>query len=247
MKTTRAVFGIRAITTSILGRAFGSTNLLLLLWTLPSVAQAQFTYTTNQGTITMTGYTGKGGAVAIPATINGFPVNSIGICAFQGCTNITSITIPNSVLSIGELAFTACWGLTNVTIPASVAGIESGPFAGCVNLLGITVDAASTSYASVNGVLFDKSQTTLIQYPAGKAGSYSIPGSVGSVGGWAFDGGPDQRLFHGKRSVHRFESLLSSQRCNRLLPAGHDRLGRDVRRLPDRPMESAKRVQLHDQ
>ena len=78
---------------------------LLLLLTLPAAVQAQFTYTTNNGTITITGYTGPGGAVTIPSTINGLPVTSIGDWAFGDCTSLTSVTIPNSVTSIGTDAF----------------------------------------------------------------------------------------------------------------------------------------------
>lgn len=52
--------------------------LLLLLLTLPAVVEAQFDYTINEGTITITGYTGSGGAVAIPGTINGLPVTESG-------------------------------------------------------------------------------------------------------------------------------------------------------------------------
>ena len=55
---------------------------LLLLLALPAAVQAQFTYTTNNGAITITGYTGPGGAVTIPSTINGLPVTSIGDQAF---------------------------------------------------------------------------------------------------------------------------------------------------------------------
>ena len=57
-----------------------------------------FTYTTNGGTITITGYTGPGGAVAIPENITGLPVTSIGIWAFAQCDDLTSVTIPNSVV-----------------------------------------------------------------------------------------------------------------------------------------------------
>ena len=51
---------------------------LLLLLTLPAAVQAQYNYMTNNGTITITGYTGSSGAVTIPSTINGLPVTSIG-------------------------------------------------------------------------------------------------------------------------------------------------------------------------
>jgi hypothetical protein len=51
---------------------------LLLLFALPAVVQAQFNYTTNNGTITITGYTGPGGDVTIPSATNGLPVTSIG-------------------------------------------------------------------------------------------------------------------------------------------------------------------------
>ena len=58
---------------------------LLLLLALPA-ARAQFTYTTNNGAITITGYTGPGGDVIIPSMTNGLPVTSIGTAAFSACT-----------------------------------------------------------------------------------------------------------------------------------------------------------------
>ena len=79
----------------------------VLLLTLPAVVQAQFNYTTDNGTITITGYTGPGGAIVIPDTINGLPVTSIGVGAFAS-TSLTSVTIPNSVTSIGLDAFSSC-------------------------------------------------------------------------------------------------------------------------------------------
>jgi len=56
---------------------YGCLALLALLFTLPVQAD-DYTYTTNNGAITITGYTGPGGALAIPDTINGYPVTSIG-------------------------------------------------------------------------------------------------------------------------------------------------------------------------
>src|SRR5206468_563411 len=72
---------------------------LVFLLTLPAVVQAQYTYTTNNGTITITEYTGPGGAVTIPGTINGLPVTDIGDAAFAYST-VTSVTIPNSITNI---------------------------------------------------------------------------------------------------------------------------------------------------
>jgi len=170
-----------------------------------------YTYTTNNGTITITKYTGPGGAVAIPSTVNGLPVTSIGTNAFYYCANLTSVTIPNSVTSIGDDAFRLCLNLTSamipgsvtsigegafcectslnsVTIPSSVSSIGVGAFRSCLNLTTITVDALNAFYTSVAGVLLNKSQTTLIQYPASKVGtSYTIANSVTSIGDCAFE------------------------------------------------------------
>ena len=110
--------------------------------------------------------------------------------AFYGCTSLTSVTIPNSVTSIGDWAFYRCTSLTSVTIPNSVTSIGDWAFYSCTSLTAITVDALNSVYSSVAGVLFNKSQTTLIQCPGGKAGSYTIPNSVTSIGDYAFNSAP---------------------------------------------------------
>jgi hypothetical protein len=89
---------------------------LLCAAMLPAVVQAQLTFTTNNGAITITGYTGSSGTVVIPGATNGHPVVSIGPNAFNGCTNLTNVTIPNSVTNIGDYAFYQCTNLTNATL-----------------------------------------------------------------------------------------------------------------------------------
>jgi len=110
---------------------------LLWLLTLPAVAQAQFTFTTNSGAITITGYTGSGGAVIIPSTTNGLAVTSIGDSAFQSCASLTSVTIPNGVTRVGNLAFFSCANLTQVAIPGSVTSLGNFAFESCLLLTGV--------------------------------------------------------------------------------------------------------------
>ena len=88
--------------------------------------------------------------------------------------------------SIGDYAFNYCSGLTSIEIPNSVTSIGNYAFSLCGLLTEINVDENNTVYSSIDGVLFNKSQTELIQYPEGKQGSYTIPNSVTSIGDWAF-------------------------------------------------------------
>src|SRR5512146_191285 len=83
-----------------------------VLWALPLLAmpvvvQAQFSCTTNNGTITIAKYTGPGGEVTIPDTITGLPVTTIGTRAFLSATNVTSVTMGTSVTNIEKEAFFA--------------------------------------------------------------------------------------------------------------------------------------------
>ena len=183
---------------------------LLCAALLPAAVQAQFNFSTNNGVLTITGYNGSFGSgnVVIPSAANGYPVTSIGDYAFRA-TYLTSITIPNSVTNIGSSAFDACTSLTNVTIgnsvtnigssafdgcsklasvtiPGSVTNIGNSAFSVCANLVAITVNASNSFYSSTNGVLFNKTKTTLVQYPNGLGGSYPIPKSVTSIGVGAF-------------------------------------------------------------
>ena len=146
----------------------------------------QFTYITNNGTITITGFTGPGGDVTIPDTINGYPVTSIGNLAFAYCTNLTGVTIGDSVTSIGDYAFYSCTSLTSVTIGNGVTSIGDGAFLYCSSLTAITVAALNPAYSSADGILFDKNQTLLIQCPGGEAGIVVIPNGVTSIGDEAF-------------------------------------------------------------
>jgi hypothetical protein len=110
--------------------------------------------------------------------------NSIGKDAFTNCFRLSKITIPSSVTSIGELAFCNCWGLSNIVIPPSVTSIGARAFTGCNAL--IDVDADNSIYSSVDGVLFNKTQTKLLHFPVSKGGDYIVPSSVTTIGTYSF-------------------------------------------------------------
>ncbi len=163
--------------------------LLLLLTALPAVAPAQPIYTTNSdGSLNVSGYSGSAGTVVIPNTTNGLAVTSIGDAAFFEDTSLTNVTIGTNVVSIEGQAFSYS-GLVAVSLAASVTNLAFDALFDCDSLAAITVNTNNPVYSSMAGVLFDKSQTTLIQYPSGSASSsYAMPNSVTNIGMEAFDG-----------------------------------------------------------
>ena len=112
---------------------------------------------------------------------------AIGEFAFSFCTNLASITIPDSVTEIGDDAFYQCTSLTSVTIPNSVTKIGREAFCNCTSLTNIDVTEGNSKYCSVDGVLYSKDKSRLVAYPIGKGGTkFSIPDSVTEIGDSAF-------------------------------------------------------------
>ena len=107
--------------------------------------------------------------------------------AFNGCYNLTTVTIPNGLTSIEERAFTYCSYLSSLAIPASVTNIAEGAIFGCWYFEGCTVAPENNHYKSVNGVLFNHDQTTLLVYPKNHGVTeYVIPAGVKRIGELAF-------------------------------------------------------------
>ena len=131
-----------------------------------------------------------GGNSYIPKTLKTVVITGgIGSGAFSGCSGLTSITISNSVTSIGSSAFAGCSGLTSITIPNSVTTIGDYAFYGCSGLMNITVDKNNSNYQSIDGNLYSKDGTVLLQYAIGKTEtSFTIPNSVTSISDGAFSG-----------------------------------------------------------
>ena len=122
------------------------------------------------------------GSVSIPQEVyydgKNYPVTAIGSQAFEACSKLTSITIPNSVTSIGNYAFQNCNGLTSITIPNSVTSIGGMAFYGCSGLTSVTIP---NSVTSIGNSAFERYSGLT---------SVTIPNSVTSIGSCAFDDTP---------------------------------------------------------
>ena len=111
--------------------------LLMLFGALPATVFAAgqtnpldyLTYEIADGEVTITDCdTSISGELTIPETIEGYPVTGIGEWAFENCTDLTNVKIPDSVISIGYEAFKDCTGLTNITIGKGVTSIGGCAF-----------------------------------------------------------------------------------------------------------------------
>ncbi len=140
-------------------------------WTSPTwngyhcVVYDDYTYTVDgSGKATITGYEGPGEDLVIPGTLDGHTVAGIATGAFENETDLTSVSIPDSVIGIG-----------------------SNAFAGCANLASFSVGASNPNYSSTDGVLFNKYGVSLVRYPYGKTdASYDVPDGVEDISAYSF-------------------------------------------------------------
>jgi hypothetical protein len=113
-------------------------------------------------------------------------VTNIGVQSFYNCVSLASVSIPPGLISLGKEAFNFCIGLSSLTLSSSVTNIGDLAFDSCRSLNAITVDQLNPAYSSLAGVLFDKTQSALIQCPGAKTGTYAVPNGVTTVAASAF-------------------------------------------------------------
>ena len=141
---------------------------------------------TNEGTAAICGYTGERTQITIPSIIEGYSVTSIEQSAFENCSLLTSIVIPNSIKRIDENAFKNCYSLTSIEIPNSVEYIGSCAFELCSEISSIIVDKENKVYDSrenCNAIIMTEQNVLIVGCM-----NTIIPTSVTVIGPYAFRG-----------------------------------------------------------
>ena len=109
--------------------------------------------------------------------------------AFNHCKSLKDIKVSSELSSINTGAFKWCAALTVVDVPKKVTFISDNAFEGCTSLNSFIVDKENDYYCSIDGVLYNKSVTKLIKFPAGKQlKAFTIPDTVCEIGNEAFAG-----------------------------------------------------------
>lgn len=95
--------------------------------------------------------------------------------AFAFCVALTTVTFPGTLITIGLKAFFNCTSLGDVNIPSLVQDYGDGAFANCISMTSIGVDTNNQYFKSVDGVVYFKNLTTLVECPSGRAGDFVVP------------------------------------------------------------------------
>ena len=144
------------------------------------------TYVKVSGGVTNMGVATFSGCENLETVVLGDGIKKISNSLFKGCASLSDINIPASVTEIDESAFEGCASLTSIDIPANVTNIVEYAFYGCKNLASIKVDDKNTTYSSVDGVLYNKEKTILIQVPGKIQGKFTILFGVTNIASGAF-------------------------------------------------------------
>lgn len=143
-----------------------------------------------EGTVAVTGYTGEETEVTVPSQVEyeGITYNVVAANGtFEGNETVESIVFPETVRLVDEYALDGCSALKAVVFPGTIEVISGVMFNGCSSLISVEV-AGGDRYVSSDGVVYSYDMTELVYFPAGVAGTFTVPDTVESIGRAAFSG-----------------------------------------------------------
>lgn len=206
---------------------------ILVVFCCTSVAMAKtygdYEYEVKNGTVTITGYNGKSTATSIPAEIEGLPVTTIGEKAFSKAEHtLERVNIPDSIVSIQDCAFDQCSRIKEMKIPDSVMEVLGNPFRYCFNIQ-FNISSDHPALAVMEGVLFSKADRRLVCYPQWKGlTEYSIPQGIEIISKNAFYDNNDLTMVYIPDSVTEIQDSAFSG-CHSLgdmvFPEGLTKIG----------------------
>ena len=176
--------------------------------TASALQYGNFTYSLSNGGVTIEKYTGSEENVVIPKTIDGHTVTGIGTdsfyhcktiktvsipdsvtyigSAFDNCSNLESVNLPNGIKQLPGNLFYGCTALKSITIPASVERIASYAFSYCGKLTSLKVASGNKTYTSKDNVIYTKDMKTLILCAQGLTNDFVVPNGVKTIADRAF-------------------------------------------------------------
>lgn len=193
------------------------TGLLLYGSDVRAAVSGDYEYEENEEGVTITKYNGSGGNVVIPSEIDGRKVTEVGgheegepgyyvyqVGAFENCSSVTSVSIPDSVTSIGLREFKDCINLRSVNIPEGVTNIEGRAFEGCKSLVEINLPSGLTNI----GLRMFTSCESLTEI--------NLPSNITSIGSEAFSHCISLTSIEIPASVTSIDEYMLCRGCNSL-------------------------------
>ena len=106
--------------------------------------------------------------------------------AFHECSSLSFVEFPDSVTEICESSFTDCTSMTSISIGSKIDSLDLFAFEGCLSLERINVSRNNASYSSCDGILTNKSMTSIIFCPYGRGQALFIPEGIKVIESHAF-------------------------------------------------------------